>query len=83
MKAGTGQHISASRCLHCSRLLDGATCVGDDDNPNPGDVTVCIYCGHIMAFANDLTLRELSKEEAIDVAGDPRIMAIQHARRRL
>jgi len=54
----------------------------EDDKPASGDVTVCLYCGHIMAFAEDLSLRELTNEEAREVAGDKRILAIQRARRK-
>jgi hypothetical protein len=55
---------------------------GEDAVPRPGDITLCLYCGHIMAFADDLTLRELNDEEAHDIAGDPRMLAAQWARRK-
>lgn len=65
-------------CLNCGQKLE---CASDGDNsPNPGDVTVCLYCGHIMSFANDLRLRELTDAEVLAVAGDRRILAIQEAR---
>ena len=53
---------------------------GGDLSPDHGSVTVCIYCGHIQAYTDDLQLRELTLEEQLDVAGDPRILAIQRAR---
>jgi hypothetical protein len=81
MKLGTPRRIAASQCLHCGETLDGATSIDMDDAPDPGDITVCLLCGHIMAFADDMTLREPTDAEAKDAAGDPRILAIQAARR--
>jgi hypothetical protein len=64
-------------------MLDGCMAVEADGGPSPGDFTVCIYCGHIMAFADDLTLRELTGDEMHAIAGDPRIIRIQKARKAL
>lgn len=50
-------------CLHCHGSLDAATCVHDEVRPKDGDLTMCIYCGHLMAFTADLSLRELNDEE--------------------
>jgi hypothetical protein len=33
-----------------------------------------------MAFADDMTLRELNDQEAYDLAGDPTILRFQHVR---
>jgi hypothetical protein len=49
-------------------------------SPSPGDMTVCLTCGHLMAFADDMSFRELSEEEIVSVAGDRRVLAIQRAR---
>jgi hypothetical protein len=63
-------------------MMDGASgiVVEEDTAPDPGDVTVCIYCGHIMAYDDDLGLRELTPVEQLNIAGDERILAIQRAR---
>jgi hypothetical protein len=81
VKLGTDHHIPQSPCLSCGKPLDGATCVGRDAAPDPGDITICIYCGHIMVFDDNLKLRELSDEEVREVAGDGRVLAVQRARR--
>jgi hypothetical protein len=81
MKLGTDHHIPKSACLSCGEPLEGATCVGHDSAPAVGDVTICIYCGHLMAFDTDLKLRELSDEQVREMAGDGRILAVQRARR--
>jgi hypothetical protein len=75
--------VPVSRCVDCGSLLDVTTSVESESKPTPGSVTVCLMCGHIAAFADDLTLRELTREEQINVAGDPRILAIQRARKDL
>jgi hypothetical protein len=83
MKVGSDRTVPESPCTACGHKLDGATCVGDDKMPKPGDISVCIRCGHLMAFGDDLMLRNLTNEEMHDVAGDPYIIAIQKARAQL
>jgi len=39
-----------------------------------------MYCGHIMVFADDLTYREPTADEMVEIASDPSIIAIQKAR---
>ena len=70
-------------CVNCGRVVDAATSVGSEASPDPGDVTICLYCGHLMAFTDALTLRDLNDQEIIECAGDPRIIAIQKARGKL
>jgi len=50
-------------CLRCHGVLNGATNVTNNAMPKDGDLTICIYCGHLMAFTDDLSLRELTAEE--------------------
>lgn len=83
MQTGTDHKIKESRCLSCGKKLDGCTSVACDAMPSPGDVTICITCGHIMAFGDDLTLRELTDAEMYEIAGDERILAVQAARKKL
>lgn len=81
MKLGVDRHMPPTVCLGCGIKIDGATYVGEgDSSPDPGSITVCIYCGHIQAYDDDLRLRELTPVEQLDIAGDPRILAIQRAR---
>lgn len=78
----TGHHTQldgAPRCLNCNTLIDGATSVGSDVRPKPGDVTVCMYCGHVMAFNDELTMRELTGQEIIEIAGNPVLIQVQKA----
>lgn len=72
-------------CLGCGKINDAASVVEKHsmDKPGPGDVTVCIHCGHIMIFAHDLTVRNPTDAEIRLIAGDRRILAIQRARKKV
>jgi hypothetical protein len=51
-------------CLECGHFLDAASSYGKTRIPQPGDVTLCIRCAHVMVFTDTLTLREPTQEEA-------------------
>lgn len=70
--------IEKSPCTNCGKGLDGAGQVNGGSHPDPGDITICVYCGHIMAFSDDnMKLRDLTDKEASEVAGDPNILEAQ------
>ena len=83
MKIGESRKLPSCPCPSCGKALDATSEAGGDSTPKPGDITLCIYCGHLMAFADDLTLRDLTGEEMHAIAGDRRIIAIQKARKAL
>ena len=75
--------IKGANCLACGQLIDAASSIFGDHVPRPGDITVCLFCGHIMAFTTyrkGLRLSELTSEQAHAVAGDSRVLAVQRAR---
>jgi hypothetical protein len=48
----------SSCCPYCEEILDGATRVGGSAAvPEPGDVSVCLYCAQIIIFGADLLVR--------------------------
>lgn len=47
-------------CSCCKTKLDRAT--GDGD-PAPGSITICIGCGSILEFQEDLMLQPVSEEK--------------------
>jgi hypothetical protein len=67
-------------CLDCGKMLDQASGLGHDRKPKPGDITICFGCGHIMAFAKDLSFRPLTDAEMIEIAGNPVIVKAQTLR---
>jgi hypothetical protein len=69
---------SETPCTNCGKLLDAASMIGvegDMRGPQGGDITVCLKCRHIMAYNDDLSLRDLTDEEIVDVAGNPQLVA--------
>lgn len=82
MKVGESIKVRRSYCIECGKLLDGASAVDDEGRiqPSPGDATICIYCGHLMVFDEKQRLRNPTREEMIEFAGDRRILMIQRAR---
>ena len=73
--------VPASVCLNCGKRLNAAATMEDmNARPDPGDMTVCFYCGHLMAFADDLSMRELTDEEILDAGGNETILEIQKMR---
>lgn len=69
--------LPGCECLSCHKTVD---CGTGSQRPSPGDITVCFYCGHIMAFNDAMTLRGLTSQEMYDVAGNAQILAIQQLR---
>ena len=48
--------------------------LGDEKPPSPGDRTLCIHCHHLCVFSDDMTLRNPTDKEMIEVAGDRRLL---------
>ena len=82
--------VRASPCTNCGKMLDAANAVKETTSeqrrkvfPSPGDFTICIDCGHVMAFTEDLILRDPTPLEIVKIAGDRRLLALQWARGRV
>jgi hypothetical protein len=81
-----------NRCSKCGHNLTASEAVpgqppGRPLGPSPGDNTLCIACGHTMAYNDDLTLRELTEEEMAESNNNPFVRAakrlIVHLRAKL
>lgn len=70
----TCHKIKLSSCIMCEKPLDAASGVGQTVKPRSGDITICVYCGHLMAFSDDLSLRNLNDTEIMETSADPRIL---------
>jgi hypothetical protein len=67
--------VPDSTCTNCGKENDlAAHPLPDHRPPQANDWAVCFYCRHLMVYGNDLRLRNLTDEEAIEVAGDPEII---------
>lgn len=82
MKLADSVPMPECKCLDCGHKFDWSAAVTEDGksiNPDPGDISICINCGHIMAFKDDLTVRQLTDEEMRSVAGNPVVIGARVA----
>jgi hypothetical protein len=68
------------RCFGCDRVLDAASNTIGESMPKPGNITVCLDCGHIMVFGDNLQLRNPNDQEILEIAGDKDLLLVQQAR---
>lgn len=83
MQVGEDVHTPKCSCVACGCTIDAATGVSDNDempSPKENDITICLECGHLMAFKPDLTLRELTGAEIVEIAGNPLVVKVQTVR---
>lgn len=51
-------------CPCCAAGLNGATGVSDPAaKPEPGDVTICVYCKAVLRIKEDLSFEEMTASE--------------------
>lgn len=48
--------------------------------PRPCDFTICLHCGHLLAFDRVMAVRQLTSEEMLEVAGHPDLLRAQKFR---
>lgn len=66
------------RCANCFSVFDGITGFNEDDRPpQPGAYTMCINCGAINIFCQDMSLRVATQAE-IDKLGPERKRQFDH-----
>ena len=69
-----------SPCTNCGRINDAATAVDlDGAKPRPDDICLCFYCGHIMAYDEQMQLRNLTDAEVISAAGNQKLVKVSNA----
>lgn len=66
--------IPAVNCLVCGCEICAATGLNPDIKPKPGSLSVCVDCGAVSAFADDLSLRPLTDSEAAQIEASPSTM---------
>jgi hypothetical protein len=57
-------------CVECGLLFNAASPTGPDRHkgfrqpkPRPGNVSLCLNCGHLALYGDDMKLREPTAEE--------------------
>jgi hypothetical protein len=63
-----------SPCPNCRRSIDTCHSASGERGPQSGDLSICLYCGHLSAYGDDMALRELTDAEVVEVAGDPELI---------
>src|SRR5262245_58987466 len=84
MNMGPEHEMPAAICVNCGHNINGAFGITTDDNdsdvrPGTGDFTLCIVCGHLQVFAEDMSLREPTDEEKKEIAGAESLIAASRA----
>ena len=54
---GKTQRVKPSHCCYCGQLNDGASGMGHDYAPRPGDVMICLGCSGLNIYVEGGRLR--------------------------
>lgn len=79
MYLGEPRQTKENHCPYCNHLLDGISQVNGENLPEPGDASICIQCGNVSVFDDDLSLRKPLPEEESAIQEDPTIREAQRA----
>jgi hypothetical protein len=68
--------IAPEPCPFCRHPLDRVTAGPDNPDavPQEGDITVCIQCGGLLVFKDDLKVRPPTAEEQAEIMADPQVI---------
>lgn len=71
-----GTRVIKSPCWSCGKELDGAT--GKEGGPSPGDFSLCVECGELNVYDDNLKLRKPTDDEREDAESDPGFMEMKN-----
>lgn len=63
--------IAPIGCPHCGVVHEVASSMTTLNGPEPGDINICIKCGGISIYLDDLSVRTPTVEEITDLSRDP------------
>ena len=73
-------NIPKSKCLYCGHDLNQvASLYEEEEQPQAGDLTVCIRCANVLVFKDDLFLRKPTKKESLLFNNDRDIKKVKEA----
>ena len=58
-KAAAEGGLPQSKCPTCGYEMDSATGTTHDEDPRPGDLTVCLNCGEMLQFNDIMVAKSL------------------------
>lgn len=62
--------VARSRCPGCGHEVDRAGGMQDAEPPTPGAISICISCGYLSIFTEDLALRPPTEAELAEIRAD-------------
>jgi len=74
----TETRVPESICPSCGAPNDGAS--HPDGKPSEGDLSICMYCGHLAIFRADLRLRDPTVAELEIIRHDERVQTMLRLR---
>lgn len=57
--------VPETECPCCGKFLNAATAYNCKGAPSPGDVTVCLGCGAMLAFTEKMLMRLVPASEIV------------------
>jgi hypothetical protein len=68
----TSKRIESRKLPCCGKEIDAVTGIGEGkrDTPNPGDFTICLYCGAWLRFTTELQVRRFEAEDILDLEAE-------------
>ena len=60
-------------CPRCGKEMDASLAITNDHRPDPGDVSICLYCAGVSLYDDGLRLRLPTAAESLELRADPRI----------
>jgi hypothetical protein len=71
------ERITGSTCPRCHKQIDGGTRINDEGGgsaqPLPGDFSVCLYCGTLLRYDEQLRSIAVPRAERRKLGRDPRL----------
>ena len=67
------------RCPHCRKKLDGAFEVGGEGRPEPGNISLCGYCGNWSIYGKNLELVKPDQKLLAMIKADRKCQVAYHA----
>lgn len=65
-------------CPSCGKMLSGATNIdGKQHAPNPGDLSICGYCGQMLTFDDSRRPRALTQQEFLELPDEKALFMIR------
>jgi hypothetical protein len=71
--------LDQDHCPYCGHGLDSATMVDprvSPPTPQPGDASVCIACGMLLVFDDDLKLQRPTPDLLTQMLADPGVQEV-------